>query len=64
VFDQELADKLQKMVGFRNSIVPHYQRVNMQIVRTVITSGLDNLVAFDDRFLGHFGSAAKSKNRM
>ena len=51
VIDQELAEKLRKMVGFRNAIVHQYQRMNIQIVRSVITSGLDDLIAFSDRIL-------------
>jgi len=55
VIDQPLADKLQKMVGFRNAIVHHYQRMNMQIVRSVIATGLDDLIVFGDRVLAYLG---------
>jgi uncharacterized protein YutE (UPF0331/DUF86 family) len=51
--DSKLADKLQKMVGFRNAVVHHYQRMDLSIVRSVITSGLNDLVAFGDRVLAY-----------
>lgn len=49
--ERELNDRLQKMVGFRNAIVHHYQRMDIAIVRAVISSGLDDLVTFGDRVL-------------
>jgi uncharacterized protein YutE (UPF0331/DUF86 family) len=49
VISPELAGKLQKMVGFRNAIVHHYQRMDIKIVRSVITSGLDDLILFGER---------------
>lgn len=51
VIDAELSERLQKMVGFRNVIAHHYQPANPAIVRAVIASGLDDLVAFGDRVL-------------
>lgn len=51
VIDPALAGRLEKMLGFRNAIVHHYQRMDMTIVQLVITSGLDDLVAFGDRVL-------------
>lgn len=49
--ERGLNDRLQKMVGFRNAIVHHYQRMDIAIVRAVISSGLDDLVTFGDRVL-------------
>ena len=53
VIDQNLSEKLQKMVGFRNAVVHHYQRIDTQIVRTVITSGLEDLISFGDFVLAY-----------
>ena len=55
VIDSDLSDRLQKMVGFRNAVVHHYQRMDIAIVRTVITSGLDDLIDFGDRVLVYLG---------
>lgn len=53
VIDQNLSEKLQKMVGFRNAVVHHYQRIDTQIVRTFITSGLEDLISFGDFVLAY-----------
>jgi uncharacterized protein YutE (UPF0331/DUF86 family) len=39
------------MVGFRNAVVHHYQRMDIQIVKLVIASGLVDLVVFGDRIM-------------
>lgn len=46
VLDQELGDRLQKMVGFRNLAVPRYRDLDMDIVQSVIQRNLDDLLAF------------------
>jgi uncharacterized protein YutE (UPF0331/DUF86 family) len=51
VIEPELSERLQKMVGFRNTVVHHYQRIDIQIVRLVIVSGLDDLIRFGDKVL-------------
>lgn len=53
VIEPDLSDRLHKMVGFRNAVVHHYQRIEIEIVRTVITSGLDDLIDFGDRVLAY-----------
>lgn len=55
VIDPGLNDRLQKMVGFRNAVVHHYQRMDLAIVRAVIDSGLDDLVVFGDRVVAYLG---------
>ena len=47
----ELGRKLKKMVGFRNIAVHEYQDIDIEIVRSVIRDGLDDLLAFTDRVL-------------
>ena len=49
-----LADKLKKMVGFRNTVIHEYQAVDMHIVEAVIKSGLDELLAFAQVCLGRY----------
>lgn len=51
IIDPLLAEKLKKMVHFRNTVIHQYQRTNMIIVKAVITSGLDDLVRFGDRIM-------------
>lgn len=49
IIDPDLSARLQKMVGFRNAVVHHYQRMDLKIVRSAITTGLDDLVEFGNR---------------
>jgi len=51
VIDLALAKKLKQMVHFRNTVVHQYQYVDIEIVKTVIISGLDDLIQFGDRVL-------------
>lgn len=51
VIDRALSDRLIGMVGFRNVAVHQYEDLNLDIVETVITSGLDDLLAFTDAML-------------
>lgn len=44
----EVAEKLKKMVSFRNISVHEYQKINYQIVIAVIENGLDDLISFTD----------------
>jgi uncharacterized protein YutE (UPF0331/DUF86 family) len=49
VIDGELCERLSNMVHFRNTIIHEYKRMNLDIMKAVITSGLDDLVVFGDR---------------
>ncbi len=51
VIDLALAEKLQQMVHFRNTVVLQYERMDLEIVKSVIVSGLDDLIQFGDRVL-------------
>lgn len=44
ILDTELADRLTRMVGFRNVAVHAYQALNLEIVENVIRHGLDDLI--------------------
>lgn len=46
VMAQPLADKLMRMVGFRNLAVHQYQKLDIAIVRAVIEKNLDDLLEF------------------
>jgi uncharacterized protein YutE (UPF0331/DUF86 family) len=56
VIEPDLAERLQKMVGFRNTVVHHYQDLDTQIVRVVIVSGLDDLIRFGDKVLAYLNN--------
>jgi uncharacterized protein YutE (UPF0331/DUF86 family) len=43
---QSLADRLMRMVGFRNLAVHQYQQLDIAIVRAVIEKSLDDLLEF------------------
>lgn len=51
VIDPELSKKLKKMIHFRNTIIHQYQKMDVEIVKSVIGSGLDDLIEFGDRIL-------------
>lgn len=57
VIDADLAVRLKKMIGFRNTIIHEYQRMNLDIVKTVIVSGLDDLITFADRVMAFLDSS-------
>jgi uncharacterized protein YutE (UPF0331/DUF86 family) len=46
IVDAELAGRLEAMVGFRNVAVHDYQRLNLDIVRSIGATRLDDFLAF------------------
>ena len=46
MLDPALADRLRKMVGFRNVAIHDYQRLNLEIVRRIVVDHLDEFLAF------------------
>lgn len=44
--DPALADRLRKMVGFRNIAVHDYQKLSLDVVRSIIRDRLDDFLAF------------------
>jgi len=49
IIDTRLAERLEKMIGFRNTIIHQYTKTDLRIVEAVIVSELDELLAFADR---------------
>jgi uncharacterized protein YutE (UPF0331/DUF86 family) len=49
VIDRRLTEELKKMSHFRNVVIHEYQRVDINIVKSVILSGLSDLILFGDR---------------
>jgi uncharacterized protein YutE (UPF0331/DUF86 family) len=46
LLDASLADRLRKMMGFRNVAIHDYQKLNLEIVRRIIVEHLDEFLAF------------------
>jgi len=46
VIPRALAEQLKKMVGFRNIAIHDYQKINMQILRAILTNHLNEFRAF------------------
>ena len=44
--DAVLAGRMKRMVGFRNVAVHDYQRLNLEIVRSIVHERLDDFLAF------------------
>ncbi len=43
-----LAEKLVKMIGFRNTAVHQYQKLNIDIIISIIEKDLNDLIGFTD----------------
>jgi len=46
ILPNDLAQRMQRMVGFRNVAVHEYARLNLDVVRTIITKQLDDFRTF------------------
>jgi uncharacterized protein YutE (UPF0331/DUF86 family) len=42
LMEKSLAEKMMKMVGFRNLAVHNYQNINLEIVHSIVTKHLDD----------------------
>ena len=51
VIDTALSEKLKRMIHFRNTIIHQYQKMDVEIVKSVLDSGLDDLIEFTDRIM-------------
>ena len=49
----ELSNRMQRMIGFRNIAMRQYQELNLDIVETVISSGLEDVLRFSESIRGH-----------
>ncbi len=58
IVDTTLAERLKKMVHFRNTIIHQYQQMDLAIVKWVIISGLDDLIQLGDSILAFVSGAA------
>jgi uncharacterized protein YutE (UPF0331/DUF86 family) len=51
IIDPSLAEKLKKIVHFRDMVIHQYQQTDMCIVRAIIVSDLNALIRFSDRIM-------------
>ena len=51
LLDARLADRMKKMVGFRNVAIHDYQKLNLEIVRRIVAEYLDDFLAFTKQLL-------------
>ncbi len=58
IIDNRLAERMEKMVGFRNTVVHQYTKVDIRIVEAVIASELDELLVLADRVREHVEGTA------
>jgi uncharacterized protein YutE (UPF0331/DUF86 family) len=54
IIPNELAKRLQGMVGFRNILVHEYQRMDIGLMVDVIENHLDDMVVFTNHILQQF----------
>jgi uncharacterized protein YutE (UPF0331/DUF86 family) len=59
VIDDRQAERMRKMVGFRNTVVHQYTSVDIRIVVAVIVSELDELLAFAEAVRTYLSAAAQ-----
>ncbi len=55
VLGDELAQRLRRMVGFRNIAIHEYQKLNPAIVQAIVERHLDDLRELGRRVVQHFG---------
>ena len=55
-----LADKLEKMIGFRNTLVHEYQKLDIKLMIAVIENHLDDLLNFTNYIVKEFTDGATS----
>lgn len=54
IVQADLATRMQKMVGFRNVAVHEYTRLNLDVVRTIITKQLEDFRTFSSTIVKAF----------
>ncbi|MCK8816312.1 DUF86 domain-containing protein [Natroniella sulfidigena] len=47
IISEEVADRLQRMVGFRNIAIHEYQELDLDILRSIIENNLDDFLDYN-----------------
>jgi uncharacterized protein YutE (UPF0331/DUF86 family) len=51
LLDEPLATAMKRMVGFRNVAIHEYDKLNLDIVKSIITTKLDDILMFGKQLL-------------
>ena len=51
LIDADLAQRMKRMVGFRNVAVHDYRKLDLEIVRRIVTEHLEDFLRFSERLL-------------
>jgi uncharacterized protein YutE (UPF0331/DUF86 family) len=51
LLDADLADRMKRMVGFRNVAVHDYTHLNLETIKAIVTKHLDDFAAFSERMV-------------
>lgn len=51
LLDEPLASAMKRMVGFRNVAIHEYDKLNLDIVKSIITTKLDDILLFGKQLL-------------
>ncbi len=51
LLDEPLATAMKRMVGFRNVAIHEYNKLNLDIVKSIITTKLDDILMFGKQLL-------------
>jgi len=62
LLDEKLADRMQSMVGFRNVAVHDYRKLNMEVLRSILDSRLNDFREFS-RCLIMWSSEEYARNK-
>ena len=54
ITDEELAVKMERMVGFRNIAVQNYQSIDKEILKSILREHLPDIEAFYDSVIKYF----------
>lgn len=54
ILDGDLGKNLERMVGFRNTLVHEYQKLNLTIMQDVINNHLDDLINYTNQIMKQF----------
>ncbi len=60
IIPDELADKLEKMIGFRNTLVHEYQKLDINLMIDVIENHLNDLLDFTSYIVKEFTDGSAS----
>jgi len=55
IISQELCVRMEKMVGFRNIAVHEYQTLDIEVLKSILSSNLKDLENFYAALIEHFG---------